>query len=241
MNTGRMPGNDMLTEDSPQYGISFETLKAALVATVLLIGNIALMYMFAFTALADLMIWLYTDAFFAPFSGLVVFGILLAVGRWIAISGLTNNSYGLAVIGVLISEFTYGVFGAGVLSYAPSDIYLLVLGVTAVITGVITLAVCFYVYSTSKDLSGWREISGGLFLIGIILYLVYTFISNPVLGTIAVVVILLGFVADLIFEVWMTSQRNRSPMINGFAVYIAAAGVFVHVLQFVIQYALSES
>ncbi len=95
-----------------------------------------------------------------------------------------------------------------------------------------------YVYSTDKNLEHWAKYSLACFIGGFAILVVVIFV--PELVVVAFGLFLLGFLCGLVYEIWMTSNRNRSAAANGLALYIAFAGVFVHILQLVLR-ALSDS
>lgn len=48
-----------------------------------------------------------------------------------------------------------------------------------------------------------------------------------------------GGVDDLVYEIWEMVSARRKPFVNGFALYIAFTGIFVHILQIALE-AVSE-
>jgi len=229
-------GSEYKTETSPSYEIGGSAfVTAILTAFVLIVGNIAAMWYLGQTQAADFMVWVYTEAPFAPFTGLVVFGASLTAGRYFGLKSLSNDNLLFAGAMVLLVEVTYAVFGAGVLSMYSSDLWGPALALSFVVVAGYTVAVTAMVYSTDKSFESWGGYAGGAFLLGIVLVLFQTMLGWTVLGQLAIAAFLIGFMLDLVFEVWQTSSRGRRPLANGMAVYVAFMGVFVHVLQFALQ------
>lgn len=218
------------TKDSPAYGlISEEVLTALGVAGALMIMTIAGMLLIADTPLALIGMVL----FGIPIVGVIVFGILLTAGRHLGLRGLANDNPGQAVVGAFLSVGTYAWFGGLVLTpYSPA-LYVPAISITGVITVAISLIAAAYVYTTDKSLEHWAKYSMACFVIGLVALFIGLLFPPLLLVTFAF--FLLGFLCDLVYEIWMTSNRNRSPKANGLAIYIAFAGVFVHILQLVLR------
>lgn len=223
-------GDAHTTQDSPVYTLAGGELRITLLTGALLMATtVAGMLLVADTGLAELGLILFTF----EIVGALAFGALLTVGRYLGLRGIGTGSYLTAVAGVAVSVFAYSWFGGIVLTPFPRSLYLRAVAVTGAVTVAITVVAGAYVYSTDENLEHWAKYSGILFLAGIGAVAVGTFFE-PVL-VVGFVLILLGFLCDLVYEIWMTSNRNRSPVANGLALYIAFAGVFVHVLQIVLR------
>lgn len=223
-------GDDMTTEDSPQIPVwSREMRKVVSVGGLLMMATIAMMLLTVDTAIADATLQLFD---FFLFAGVIVFGVFIGAGRYLGLMGVDTGNRFIAGVGSVLCILAYGVFGGAILTpYSPS-IYIPVLAITGGITSLITLVAGMYVYSTPKeDLSYWKKISGGFFMVGIVAALIGSFISS--VSIIAFICFLFGFLTELVYEIWLTSNSERTPTANGIALYIAFAGVFVHILQMV--------
>lgn len=228
---GNRIGSSQQTASSPSYATaSGEMATAVGTAAVLQLLTIGAMVLFADTAAAAAV----NGLFRTPLLGVIVIGIGLTGGRYLGMRGFGNGNLPLAGVGTALSILTYGVLGGAILSPFASASYGPVLAVTSVVTVLIAAVAGAYVFSTDKDLSHWSRYSTGLFLGGLVAAGVGTFLFTPIL-LLAFVCFLLGFVADLVYEIYRTSNRDRSPLANGFGLYIAFAGVFVHVLQIVVR------
>ena len=223
-------GHAHTTDDSPAYGVfQRETITALLVGSILMFLTLAGMLFVADTALAEWGQLLYTY----PIVGVIVFGALLTAGRYAGLRGIGSNNYPLALAGATLSVFAYAWFGGLVLTPYDPSLYVPALAIAGAITIGITLVAGAYVYATDSDLSHWARYSAGLFLIGFLVLVPALVIQELLLITF--LCFLLGFLCDLVYEIWMTSNRNRSAVANGLALFIAFAGVFVHVLQLVLR------
>lgn len=227
---GNRVGGSHQTPSSPSYATASSEMATAVgTAAVLQVLTILAMVAFADTALAEIV----RGLFGTPILGVIVIGAGLTAGRYVGMRGFGNGNLPLAAVGAGLSVLVYGVFGAAILTPNSSASYVPVLAVTAVITVAIAAVAGAYVYSTDSDLGHWAKYSTGLFLAGIAAAVVGTFYTPALL--LAFVCFLLGFVADLVYEIYRTSNRDRSPLANGFGLYIAFAGVFVHILQLVVR------
>ena len=102
------------------------------------------------------------------------------------------------------------------------------------VPGVITAAVTVYVFNTSRSFRGWQKYAGGLFIAGIAVGVVGFFVFTP-LVLLAGVLFLLGFLVDLVYEVWAVREGRYGTLRSAIGVYVAVMGVFVHVLQWVLR------
>lgn len=224
------------SSSAPTYGMfSREFAVSMTTALLLVVGTIALMVALATTWVADLTIWLYTGAPLAPFVGLAVFGIALTAGRYLGLREAANGNEEIAMIVAMGVAVVYGAFGAGILSLYESAIWMDALLVTFAVVALYTVIVTTVVYTTDRSFERWATYSGLLMFVGVIAVLVYTFVSWQPLAWIAFGAILLGFAVDLVYEIWHTSFGGRSALANGIAVYVAFMGIFVHVLQIVLE------
>lgn len=223
-------GDAHKTGQSPVYSLFSEaTVTALAVGTILMLLTVVGMLAIADSALARAGMVVFS----IPLVGAIVFGILLTGGRYLGLRGIGNDNYPLAVAGSLLSVATYAWFGGIVLTPYDPSLYEPALAITGAITVALSLVAAAYVYTTDKDLAQWATYSAACFLGG--LGALAIGIVFPPLLAVGFGLFLLGFLCDLVYEIWMTSNRNRSPAANGLALYIAFAGVFVHILQLVLR------
>ncbi|WP_049927767.1 US12 family protein [Halopiger goleimassiliensis] len=219
------------------FGLSSRELQVIGGASGLMAITVALMYVFVATPLATI-----NDSLFrtAPIVGVLVYGAALFVGELIAERGIKSNDIGIAFVGTTILVFAFAVFGAGVLSYAPRALQLTILGVTAIVTAVLTALISGYVYARSTTFEHWGRYANVAFIGGLVVILVGSFVLQPLL-LVGFVLIFLGFLLRLGYEIWQVrDRRDASIGLQTLGVYIAVAGVFVHVLQLVMRYVLSQ-
>lgn len=229
-------GEQFKTRTSPNYSIGSTDFMVSIGAALLLIvANIIGMLYIADTQLADVMVWLYTDAPFAPFIGLLIFGIALTAGRYFGLKSIANDNLIFAGLMVLVVEVTYAIFGGGVLSLYSASIWLEAVYITFGLVALYTFIVTGVVYSTDHSFEKWGTDAAVFMIIGVLAVFLFTLVNWAVLMWIGFIVITIGFMIDLVYEIWHTSAKNRSALANGFAVYIAFMGVFVHILQLVLE------
>ncbi|SDR38161.1 hypothetical protein [Natronobacterium texcoconense] len=206
-------------------------------ASVLMAINVLLMYVFLATPLAAV-----NDVLFgaAPILGVLVYGAAIFVGELIAERGVKGGDMGTAFAGMVILQLAFGVFGAGVLRFAPPESQLAILGVTAIVTAIMTAIITGYVYARSATFEHWGTFANFAFIGGVVVIAIGSFVL-PILLLLGFVLIFLGFMLRLGYEIWQVrDHRNASTALQTIGVYIAVAGVFVHVLQLVMRYFLSQ-
>lgn len=226
----RMTGQGVSNQRTPTYDLRDNDLKVSLlVGASLMIATIALMLVIADTALGAAL----SVVFSIPFVGVILFGVLLTAGRYIGLKGFKENNQSLMAVGSALLVGLYGWFGGGILHPYDPALYQLALGITGFITIGISLVAATYVYTTDKNLQHWSKYANYAFF-GV---LGMSFVGSifPPAILLAFALALFGFIATLVHEMWMTANHKRSAKANGFALYIAFAGVFVHILQIVIQ------
>lgn len=199
-------------------------------ATALMALNVLLMYVFVTTPLAVV-----NDYLFAyPIVGVLIYGVAIGGGELIAERGVEHGNIGLALAGVALLQLAFGTFGAGVLSVAPQHLQAPILGVTAVIVAVMTAGIGIYIYARSKPFDHYSTWANYSFIGGILAVLVGTFLTPALL--IGFVLIFLGFLFRLGWEMWrIRDGRVTEVSLQAIGLYIAVAGVFVHVLQIVMR------
>ena len=217
------------------FGVSTREMKVISGASALMAINVLLMYVLSVTPLAVVNEFLFA----VPIIGVLVYGAAIMVGELIAERGVKGGNLGTAFVGMVILQLAFGVFGAGVLSFAPPDSRLFVLGVTAIVVAVVTAVLSTYVYARSKDFDRWGTAANFSFLGGVVAIAIGTFV--PILLLVGFVLIFLGFLLRLGWEIWRVREHRRASVaLQTIGVYIAVAGVFVHVLQLVLRYLVSR-
>ncbi len=211
-------------------------LKSLGIATALIILNIAVMWIFAFTPLSALNNLLF-DTFFLL--GVIVYGAMLTGGLWLAKKGIRDQNNSLAVGGTALIQIAYGLFGAGILSMvlAPST-QAIALAITGVITTLIAIFAGLLVFGTSHDFSSWGKYANYIFLGVLGISFIGSF-SGPFI-LLAFTLALIGFIVYLIHQIYMTKTRPSTPFLNGIGLYTAYMGVFVEILQLVVRMLADE-
>lgn len=218
------------------FGLSSREVQVIGGASILMAINVMLMYVIVTTPLQQVNEYLFA----VPIIGVLVYGAAIMAGEYVAERGVTNGDMGIAFIGLVLLQLAFGIFGAGVLRFAPRETHLTILGVTAIVTALLTAVISGYVYARSTTFDHWGRFANYAFIGGIVAILVGTFVQ-PVL-LVGFVLIFLGFMLRLGYEIWQVrDNRDASVAIQTIGVYIAVAGVFVHVLQLVMRYFLSRN
>ena len=199
-------------------------------ATALMTLNVAVMYVFVVTPLAAVNRYLFAY----PIVGVLAYGAAITGGQIAADRGVKSDSPTLAVTGVVVLQLAFGTFGAGVLSLAPRSLQGTILAVTAVVVAVMTAGIGIYVYARSIPFDHYSTWATYAFIGGIVAMLVGTVIA-PVL-LVGFVLIFLGFLFRLGWEMWrIREERVAAVSLQAIGLYVAVAGVFVHVLQIVLR------
>ena len=217
------------------FGLSSRDARVIGGASTLMAINVVVMYALAVTPLAAVNEYLFSF----PIVGAIVYGAAIMAGQLVAERGVEGGDAGIAFVGMVILQLAFGIFGAGVLRFAPRESQLTILVVTAVVVAVLTAAIAAYVYARSKTFEHWGSYANYAFIGGLVAILIGTFFA-PVL-LLGFVLIFLGFLLRLGWEIWkVRDQRTASATLQTIGVYIAVAGVFVHVLQLVLRYFASR-
>lgn len=223
------------TATEPGFLLSGREWQVIVGASALMALNVLLMYVFVATPLAVVNQFLFA----VPIVGVLVFGAAIVGGELIAEKGITEGRFELAVAGVAVLQGAFGTFGAGVLSMVSPGQIELVLGITALVTALMTALIGTYIYARSSTFEHYRTWSMGAFLAGLAAIFVGTFVS-PVL-LLGFALIFLGFLFRLGWEIArIRDGRIESVSLQAVGLYIAVAGVFVHVLQIVIRMAADQ-
>ncbi|MFW5939812.1 MAG: hypothetical protein ACOCSD_05865 [Halolamina sp.] len=199
-------------------------------ATGLMLLNVFVMYAAAATPLAAIN----RIVFSVPIVGALVYGALITGGQMVAERGFERDSMGMAMAGVVVLELAFGAFGGGVLSFLPEGVRITALAVTGAVVVAMTALIGTYVYlraGTQFDHYGrWATYA---FLGGLGALLVGTFVSAVLV--VAFALIFVGFLLRLGYEMWQVREGRGRPAMQSVGLYVAVAGVFVHVLQIVVR------
>lgn len=209
--------------------------KVAGIAAALVVVNVLLMLALSYTPVAELGALLFSNFFV----GIAVFLVTVGGGYWLAGKGTKSGSMPLAGAGVALTQTGYGLLGSAILLLAPATLRAPALGITAVITGLVTAVAAVVVFKSDHDFSRWQLYSyvffGGGFVVGAVAYF-----AAPAFVAVAGVFFFLGFLADLVYEIWaVKTDQYASDLLNAIGIYIAVMGVFIHILQLVLR-VLSE-
>lgn len=218
------------------FGLSRREVAVIGGASGLMAITVALMYAFATTPIAEVN----RLVFSVPIVGVLVYGAAITIGDLIAERGVENGSTGTAFVGMAILQVAFAAFGAGVIAFLPAETRVTILGATAIVTAVLLALVSTYVYARSITFEHWGRFSTYGFLGGIVAILVGSFVLSELL-LVGFALLFLGFILRLGYEIWQVrDNRNASVGLQTIGVYVAVAGVFVHVLQLVRAYVLSQ-
>lgn len=222
-------GEEHLTPDSPSF-TGEEMMRSLAVGGALMVLTVIGMLIIADTFIAELILGLFNTLLIL---GVIVIGLGLSAGKYFGLKGVKSDNIGMALFGSSLCVATYSLMGGAILTPYSSVFYIPALLITSLITISLSLAAGFYVYRTNKNLEYWSKYSMYCFLGGLLLAVVGSFSAIFAIG--AFVLFLAGFLCDLVYQIWMTSHTRRSPVANGLALYIAFAGVFIHILQLVLR------
>lgn len=194
--------------------------------------NIVLMLALSYTPVAGIGATLFSNYFV----GIATFVVTVGGGYWLANTGIENGSMPLAGAGVALSQFGYALIGSAILAaVASTSMRVTALGITTVVTGLITAVVTVVVFKTDHSFARWQTYSwvcfGGGFVVGAV-----GFFVNPLLMLAAGALFLLGFIVDLTYEIWAVREsKYDSDLRSAIGIYIAVMGVFIHILQLVLR------
>lgn len=208
--------------------------KSLSFATVLIALNIGFMGLISFTPLANLTSYLFQYLII----GVLFFGALLTGGVYLAKRGVKNRNPALAVLGTVILQLAYGIFGGGILSILPARLLPAAIAITFVLTTLIALVAGLLVYVTGRNFKKWGGYANYIFLGVIGLSLFGTFL--PMFEPIIFLLVIAGFFVYLVYEIWNMKEQNAGPYLNGVGIYVAFMGVFVEILQLVVRMLLEE-
>ncbi|MFB6096749.1 MAG: hypothetical protein ABEJ74_05120 [Haloferacaceae archaeon] len=200
-------------------------------ATGLVVLNVLVMFGLSATPLASVTRYLFA----VPIVGALVFGAVIVGGEQLAERGVEDGNLGFAVAGMALLQLAFGVLGAGALARLAPATRVTALVLTAVVTAVLTAVIATYVYArSSTTFEHYGTWANYAFLGGLVAILVGTFVAPVLLA--GFVLIFLGFLLRLGWEIWRVRDgRGASATMQAIGLYIAVAGVFVHVLRLVVQ------
>ncbi|WP_459191259.1 hypothetical protein [Halosimplex sp. J119] len=192
--------------------------------------NIVLMLALSYTPVAPLGAALFRNFFI----GIAVFMVTVGGGYWLANTGIEKGSMGLAGVGVALSQFGYALLGSAILLRVGMSTRVTALGITAVITGLITAVVAAVVFKTDHSFERWQMYSWVCFGGGFVVGAAGVFV-NPMLMLVAGALFLIGFIVDLTYEIWAVRESKYGDLRSAIGIYIAVMGVFIHILQLVLR------
>ncbi len=206
-----------------------DEIKSIGLSAGLVFLNVVLMAVMALTPAS-----MFTDfAFQIPLVGVLIFGAMITGGVYLAKRGIRNDNSSTALGGTAILQVVYALFGAGIIGFLPAKLHPAVLATTAAVTTVIAVLSGLLVYGTSHNFSNWRKYSNYMFL-GVLLFaLIGSF--SPTVVIVAFLLALLGFITYLVYEIWEMKQRPGKVYMNSIGIYVAFMGVFVQILQIVVE------
>lgn len=207
-------------------------LKSIGISTALIMTNIGMIWVFLYTPLR----LVNSIVFSTLILGMIFYGVLLTAGNWLGKKGIKEQDMQKAIIGTALLQFAYGMFGAGVLNLlgtTENSVIFLILGATLIITLFISFLAGLLVYWTDRDFSKFQNYSSYAFIAAFVMGVIGSF--SGIFATIAFFLVLLGFLLDLIYEIWQLRSRPRNVILNGFGIYVAFMGVFVEILRLVVE------
>lgn len=203
--------------------------KTTVITGLLVLVNIILMILLSFTPIAGVFKYIYT----VPLIGVVITGVLLSVGYSVADKGINNEELHLSVLGVGIVVLTFSGIGSSILQPYGYEDYIIPLVLSGLVTTGISVICGYYVKTTDSNLERFRKYSLYSF-IGVIVTTGLGLLYSPIY-LISFILVLTGFISDLIYQIWRTGIGNRPDLYDGFALYVAYIGVFIQILQIIIE------
>ncbi|WP_254272056.1 Bax inhibitor-1 family protein [Haloarcula marina] len=226
-----MSGTFERSRATPGAAVDQNVSKIVGMGTALVAANVLVMLALSYTPLAPLGAALFSNFFV----GVAAFAVSVGGGYWLATKGIQRDTMGLAAAGVALIQSGYGVFGAALLYAVAPSLRVPALGITAVVTGLITAAITLVVFRTDHDFSRWQTYAFACFIGGLVVGAAGVFVAS-ILLVVAGLLFFLGFVVDLTYEIWaVKTNRYASDLRNAIGIYVAVMGVFIHVLQWVLR------
>lgn len=232
----RSSNSKFATRESPEYGIVSRDMTVSLAtAGGLFTATVASMLLFADTVFGSTVLALYESL---PLVGVIIVGIGLTVGRHLGMDGFMGDNIVEGVFGTVITVFTYGLFGGAILTPYDMSTYGPAILVASGITVAMSVVAGAWVLNSDRSFDGWDEKSGVVFFGGIVAVFLGSFLPGSIGGILVLLAFALftiGFIIDLVYEIWSMSSGRRNAIVNGFGIYIAFTGIFVHILQMVLE------
>jgi len=202
------------------------------IATGLIAVNIAAMLALSFI---PAVVALGAVLFGSYFIGVFVFAVTVGGGSWIASKGTQRGSLPLAGAGITLTQAGYALFGAVILGGIGAALKLTAVGISVIVTAVITGVVAYVVFSTDRNFSSWQSYSFYLFISGFAIGAV-GFFTTSLLIVMASLIFFAAFIVSLTYEIWAVKEnRYASDLRNAIGIYVAVMGVFVNVLIWVVR------
>jgi len=201
-------------------------------ATGLVAANILLMLVLSYiTPVVGLSAILFGNIFI----GMAVFAVTVGGGFWISSKGTESGNLPLAGAGITLTQVGYGLFGALVLGMASAALRLPAIGISVVLTAIITGIISYVVFSTDRNFSSWQSYSFYCFIAGFVVVAIGYF-TTPILLLVGSVIFFAAFIVDLTYEIWAVREnRYASDLRNAIGIYVAVMGVFIHILMWVLR------
>lgn len=241
--------SNSLSQRDTRYSIGKAGISV-LGAVALIMANIAVMVLIAPTAAAEAVLWMYQSAPFAPWFGLIVMSLILSLGRYVGYNSLGYDAVNpedtryvgsvnttTAVLGLLITQLAFGLFGGAALAIVSRDLWITVIGISAGITAAIAIVAGSAELMTKRDLApvGYTIHIGGI-IVGVVLLFLGRIIGAVDVGLgdtilmVAFLAILISWIGDMLHEISILTRDDRTIALNAFGLYVAITGVFVHIL-----------
>lgn len=235
-------GEEHFTRSSPDYSPFDRDAQVSIgLAAGLMVLTVGLMWILQPTPVTDLVLSLSAGpSIYGKMLPPVLFSALLVVGRKVGIEAAVEEDYGRAAMAAGLLAGTYGVFGAVVLSLFAERLHAVAIALTSLGMIVVTILAAVVVFTSDFDFSHYEYKAAVFMTAGFVLTILGTFVNVDPVAMLGLAILLFGWILDLVYEIHMVSDANRSPLANGIGVYVAFMGAFVHLLQFVLR-ALSRS
>ena len=226
---------DEIDSETPTYNYkSIDFYKSISIAMILFGMTIGVMLAVAQT---DFAFFILSVIFQNQFLQAILFSIPIVLGTYLGERGFRTNNLIQAVIGIIISIGGYGVIGGVILSMYLQDIYtssiLISVGILLVM-----MAIAFgYVLTNEQP----KYMLFGLLsfipfgFAGVFAFTTTYIYSSPIISQAAGLFSFLGFLLYLVYSCGKLIKANHNPVANGFLLYIAATGVFIHILRLVLK------
>lgn len=221
-------------EELPEYDINSKDIVISVgFATLLFSATIGTMLALVQTDLA----FAFLNLLYNNFVGAVVVGGTITIGTVIGKRGMINNNVIFSLLGILILIGIYGLLGASIMSMYFQSVYTQSILLSIVVLLIITVIVSVYVLTSErKSYTIFAVLSVIPFMFSGIFSFIGTYIYKAsFIFELAGVFSIIGFFLYFIYEVGITVRKNYNPLANGFGLYVAASGIFIHILRLVLR------